>query len=191
MCGNSHKCTNVEVGDSGFGWFSPPPHCVEETAQWAVACPRWCWENCSRLFQSHSGVWMSGQRQRDTITPKLSSPLLRIKSLLHLIAHDYIRLFFRKTAGCRFYELFWTSKPWFMVELARVYLQGFPLWNELVSNSLHPNWAWWLHTNETNPHHEVAQVYWNTSVFLLADGVGLLLVLHWNWKRSRAPNTPD
>lgn len=59
-----------------------------------------------------------------------------------------------------FYELFWTSKPWFMVELACFYLQGFPLWNELVSKSLHPNWAWWLLINETNPHHELAQVLW-------------------------------
>lgn len=124
-----------------FGWFSPPLHCADETAECAAACPRWCWKNRSRLFQSHSIVWMSGHWQPDTITPKLNNPLLRITGPLHVIAHDYMSLLYkrRKLQASFFYflyELFWTWKPGFMVGLARLYLQGAPSWKMSLFQTL-------------------------------------------------------
>lgn len=137
-----------------FGWFSPPLHCADETAECAAACPRWCWKNRSRLFQSHSRVWMSGHWQPDTITPKLNNPLLRITGPLHVIAHDYMSLLYkrRKLQASFFLFFIWivlNLKAWIYGRVGALISAGGPLLeNELVPNSLHPNWARWLRVNE-------------------------------------------
>lgn len=138
---------------SEFGWFFNPLDCVDETAESAVACPRWCWKNSSRLFQSHSGVWMSGHWQPDTITPKLNNPLLWIKGLFHMIAHDYMNLLYVRLQAVLWIVLNLKALSYAWVSFS-FYLRGKGvaslLQNKLVSIALQPDWAWWLQVNERN-----------------------------------------
>lgn len=65
-------------------------HYTLSESECAVAGPRWCRENSSRLFPSPAR--MSGHRHPDTITPRLSCLLLRLTGRLQEITHDCMSL---------------------------------------------------------------------------------------------------